>query len=237
MHRVSHGFRDHLVERQEEQLLVTQRDGQQDDSRQEAHHHQVSRRHPQNVSKQEAEEIRRITLNPAHEQDAQGERPGEENADGRIIARPGSARDEGDSERRRDREDRRPEVDVGLEHVRDDDTREGGVGQRVTDECQPAQDDIRSNDRADRPHQDAADESPLHETELEGCGQEIEHSVTDEVLPVEVPRPGPEIRLGRCDGSSPSVTRAWRCSSATTTRRSPTVTTIRWLPYVAPRMS
>jgi hypothetical protein len=175
LHGVAHRLGDDRVEGEQEELLVAEHHCRQDDCRQDAHNEEIGRRYPQDIPEQEAEKIRRVALDRTHEQDAQGERPGEQDADGRVETRAGPPRYETDAERGSHREDRGTQIDVGLQHIGDHDPGEGGVGQGVANEGQPAQHNIGPDHGADRSHQDTAHQGALHEAELPGSRQEFHH--------------------------------------------------------------
>ena len=136
------------------------------------------RRDPEDVAEEVAEQVRDIALDRAEQDDAEGEHPGEQDADGGIEAERPTPGDDADRECRPDRGDRPADVQRDAEDEGDDQPRERGMADGVADERQPAQDHERAHHRADDPHQDGGDQAALHEAVGHRLEEEVEHVIS-----------------------------------------------------------
>ena len=114
---------------------------------------------------------------------------------------PGALRHPADGEGRGHRRDGRAEVERDAEHVRGHDAREPGVGDRVADERDPAQHDVRADDRA-------------HDADQRGRDERADEDRRAERLEDEVHQ-----RPRSWKWRSPGAASSWWCASSRTTVR------------------
>ena len=81
-----------------------------------------------------------------------------------------------DGERRSDCRHRAADVERDAEQEGDDQPREGGVADGITDEREATQHDEGSDDGAHDPDEDRGDQAALHEPESHRVEQEIEEA-------------------------------------------------------------
>ena len=179
------------IERGVQQLLAQERDHQQDDAPERGDLEDVGRGDPEDVAEQVAEQVGDVALDRAEQDDAEGEHPGEQDADGGIEAERPAPGDDADRQCRPDRGDRPADVQRDAEDEGDDQARERRMADGVADEREAAQDDERAHHRADDPDEDGGHQAALHEA--------VGHRLEEEVEHLSPPRRGSAVRRRATD--------------------------------------
>ena len=167
---------DHLgvrrVEASEFQLLVEQGQSEQHDGCHAADEPQVFGGHAQHVAEQHVRQVA-VGARAAHQQHAQREHAGEDDADGCVLLHRLPPRSPADEQGRRQRRPESAERQAPAEQVRDDEAGERRVRQGVADERHPPLDDMHAQHGAGDPHQHRRQQGVLHEGVAERLDQEV----------------------------------------------------------------
>src|SRR5581483_3851878 len=161
---------DVRVERNEQELLVEEEheeDRCKGDTRQ---HGEVRVRDSEDVSEQRSLEILRESSRSTDDGDADGEARGRHDADRGIGADLPLAGHGVDEERGDKAPQPRSNVEVQLQHVRDDGAAEDRVAEPVADVAHPAQDDEYPEQPAQPPDEAGCDDAANEECVREGLG-------------------------------------------------------------------
>ena len=159
----------------------------EDDHAQDAERDEVTDADAQDLAEQEAEQVADVVGDQAEQEDARGEHPGEQHADGRVAAELSPPGHPADGERRRDRGDRRADVEGALEQVGGHHAGERRVAEGVAHERQAAQHHVAADDRADEAHQGRRGQGAHEERERERVEDRVEAGHHALALVVEVP--------------------------------------------------
>ena len=128
----------------------------------------------EDVAEEERRQVAGVGVLAADDDHAEGEHADEQQADAGVVGQAGRAVHEVDAADHDHGADHRPEGKVEPPDRGEGDAGQHAVGERLAEECQPAHDDPRADERRRRRGEQPAGERPLGDAGREGVGDEVD---------------------------------------------------------------